>query len=256
MSFGKKGAIGGAVPAATRRPAKLANMAVRDGDRRAFVGDDLAPPAAAAEATAPARKKRSLFPVLLAVAMFWPLAQMWMMNSAQRDLETQLGKPDENGLYPAVEGALKPPTTTVGVTRRDPPGKIVDMLAGDPDIAAARAKARASLDTFWARLAAPAPGEDNFTLKASLPTRNGSLEHIWVAHLKRDGDTISGLLSNEPRDIEGMKMGSKVTFHEQQISDWSFRRNGKIVGNETMRPLIAKLPPAEAAQYRQMLETP
>ncbi len=32
-------------------------------------------------------------------------------------------------------------------------------------------------------------------------------------------------------------------------------RDGKIVGNETMRPLLKRLPKAEAARYRAKLET-
>jgi len=35
-----------------------------------------------------------------------------------------------------------------------------------------------------------------------------------------------------------------------------FMRNGKMVGNETMRPVLKQLPKEEADEYRQIMETP
>ena len=35
-----------------------------------------------------------------------------------------------------------------------------------------------------------------------------------------------------------------------------FMRNGKIVVNQTMRPLLKKMPAAQAAQFQSMLEKP
>jgi uncharacterized protein YegJ (DUF2314 family) len=35
-----------------------------------------------------------------------------------------------------------------------------------------------------------------------------------------------------------------------------FMRNGKLVGNETMRPLLKRMPKEQADRYRAMYETP
>ena len=45
-------------------------------------------------------------------------------------------------------------------------------------------------------------------------------------------------------------------FKEADISDWMFMRNGKIVGGETIRPLLKSLPKANADALREKLETP
>jgi uncharacterized protein YegJ (DUF2314 family) len=50
--------------------------------------------------------------------------------------------------------------------------------------------------------------------------------------------------------------GQRIEVPETDISDWMFRRNGEIVGNETMRVLLNYMPAEEAAQYREMLEEP
>ena len=47
-----------------------------------------------------------------------------------------------------------------------------------------------------------------------------------------------------------------VEFKEADISDWMFMRNGKIVGGETIRPLLKAMPKADADALRARMETP
>jgi uncharacterized protein YegJ (DUF2314 family) len=61
---------------------------------------------------------------------------------------------------------------------------------------------------------------------------------------------------NAPEDATWMREGERVEIPEDRISDWMFMRNGKIVGNETMRPALKHMDPEEAAQYRAMYEGP
>lgn len=125
--------------------------------------------------------------------------------------------------------------------------------SGDADMDAAILRARASLDEFWSRAAAPGAGESDFMVKAALRTRRGGLEHIWIGSPIKDVSGYSGRLANQPDDIPGAKAGSRVEFKESQISDWMYRRNGKIVGNRTLRVLLPRMPEGQAAQYRGML---
>ena len=56
---------------------------------------------------------------------------------------------------------------------------------------------------------------------------------------------------------EGDKKAGDVTeFREADISDWMFTRNGKIVGGETIRPLLKAMPKADADALRARMETP
>jgi Uncharacterized protein conserved in bacteria (DUF2314) len=66
----------------------------------------------------------------------------------------------------------------------------------------------------------------------------------------------SGRFANAPRDLPGRKAGEVALFGEADISDWMFMRNGKIVGGETIRPLLKSLPKADADALRARLETP
>jgi uncharacterized protein YegJ (DUF2314 family) len=126
----------------------------------------------------------------------------------------------------------------------------------DPAMEAAKAQARATLPQFWQKFAAPGPNEDGFGLKVALPYGNNNTEHIWTRDIERKDGKISGVINNVPRDVKTVRLGQRIEISEGQISDWMYMRDGKIVGNYTMRPLLARMPPADAARYRAMLAEP
>lgn len=134
---------------------------------------------------------------------------------------------------------------------------IVDVATGNPEMVAAITKARATLPAFWASYAAPKSSEDGHSLKVRFPTRGTNGEHIWMAEVKKLSDgRYSGRFANQPRDLPGKRAGDLVEFTEADISDWMFLRNGKIVGGETIRPMLKLMPRADADALRARLETP
>lgn len=143
------------------------------------------------------------------------------------------------------------------LAQKKPEGGYYHVPTEDPAMTAAKAKARATLSDFWTALDRPGPGEDRFSLKVGIPTHGNNSEHIWVNEIERlPGARYAGRLVNVPREIPGARIRSRVEFGDDQISDWMFMRNGKIVGNETLRPLLARMPPAEADRYRALMEKP
>ena len=124
-------------------------------------------------------------------------------------------------------------------------------------MAAAIAKARATLPVFWASYEKPKPAETGHSLKVRFPTGGNNGEYIWMAEVKKLGDgRYSGRFANSPRDLPGKRQGDLVEFADTSISDWMFLRNGKIVGGETIRPMLKSLPKADAAALRARMETP
>jgi uncharacterized protein YegJ (DUF2314 family) len=132
---------------------------------------------------------------------------------------------------------------------------VVSVPNDDAEMATAIAKARKSIDTFWAALSAPKPDEDGFALKVRIEA-NGQSEHFWLIDVERKGTGYAGTINNEPEMVDTVTNGQRYEFTDEQISDWMFMRNGKMVGNETMRPLLKHMPEQEAATYRNMLESP
>lgn len=134
---------------------------------------------------------------------------------------------------------------------------IIDLDSGNAEMNAAIARGRATLPAFWASYDAPKPSETGHSLKVRFPKPRSGGEHIWMADVKKTADgRYSGRFANAPRDLPGKRAGDLVEFREADISDWMFTRNGKIVGGETIRPLLKSLPKADADALRARMETP
>ena len=156
--------------------------------------------------------------------------------------------------FAAVLAVLGSPTMGVRAEDRSP---VIDFRNGDPEINAAIAQARATLPKFWASYEAPKSSETGHSLKARFPYPNNSGEHIWMADVKKIADgRYSGRFANAPRHLPGKRAGDSAEFREADISDWMFLRNGKIVGGETIRPMLKLMSKADADALRARMETP
>ena len=156
--------------------------------------------------------------------------------------------------FAAVLAVLGSPTGAVSAHDRSP---VIDLSSGNAEMNAAIAKGRATLPTFWASYDAPKPSETGHSLKARFPYPNNSGEHIWMAEVKKIGDgRYSGRFANAPRHLPGKRAGDLAEFREADISDWMFLRNGKIVGGETIRPMLKKMSKADADALRARMESP
>jgi len=134
---------------------------------------------------------------------------------------------------------------------------VIDVRTSDPEMNAAIALARAALPKFWASYAAPKESETGHSLKVRFPYGSNNGEHIWMAEVKKIGDnSYSGRFANAPVHLRGKRAGDLAEFREADISDWMFLRNGKIVGGETIRPMLKRMSKADADALRARMETP
>ncbi|RTL68381.1 MAG: DUF2314 domain-containing protein [Hyphomicrobiales bacterium] len=135
--------------------------------------------------------------------------------------------------------------------------KTIDFSSDDQAMNAAIQKARGNLGSYWKSFASPGPGERDFFLKVAIPYGQSSgREHFWLRDIARDGDRIVGTIDNDPNHATHVHRGQRYTFGEADITDWMFRRNGKIVGAETLRVMLPKMPKAQADGFRAQLEAP
>ncbi len=129
------------------------------------------------------------------------------------------------------------------------------VAEGDPEMNAAIAKARESLPQFWEAFEKRAHGEDGFSLKVKITDRHG-VEYFWVVDLERRDGKLTGVINNDPDVVRKVKLGERIEIREADISDWLYARGGKMVGNQTLRPLLKNMKPAEAEGYRKMMTDP
>ena len=149
----------------------------------------------------------------------------------------------------------------------DDPNPVPKVPKGDPAMRAAFARAASTLDNFFGKWRHPPPGAERFLVKIGLADSGappgyvvirpgaagpgGPVEWFWAGDLRREGAGYSAQLGNDPDDLRNVSFGQVVRFVREDIGDWMYYQNGKIVGNATACPALAH---ASAAERRQMKE--
>jgi uncharacterized protein YegJ (DUF2314 family) len=132
---------------------------------------------------------------------------------------------------------------------------IINVERDDPEMTAAIAKARATLPQFWRVFDHPDHGERNFALKVAI--RDGKqTEHFWANDLVRTNGHTMGTINNDPNLVKNVKLGERIVIPEADISDWTYARDGKMIGNYTLRALFKKMSPDEVEAYKRMMADP
>lgn len=148
------------------------------------------------------------------------------------------------------------PTAAFAQKNTDPivEDQVIGYHDADTRMNTAIEQARALLPLFLDEFRrASTQGRQAFSLKAALETSDGGREHIWVSDLRYDGDQLVGNLVNEPYDLPGLRLGSRVEIDENIISDWSIQTPQGTYGGFTTRVMLEDMAPAEAQRYRTAL---
>ena len=131
------------------------------------------------------------------------------------------GKPNP----PAPE--LLPQATPANTTLRN----------DDPELDAAVARARGSLDTFLQRLAHPQKGEV-FSVEAAFPTPDGGHEHLWIGDVTFKRNAFTGTLTSKVAKVPSLSYGQTVTVKRDEVTDWMILRAGRSEGGFTVKVLL------------------
>jgi len=135
---------------------------------------------------------------------------------------------------------------------------IYTLSGRDPDMAAAIKNAQISFPEFVKELDLESrriiPALDAAIVKAFFfnPATPEQGEHMFVDHIRVDGDQVRGVLSSSPSTIAGLSEGQEVSFPVSRISDWFIVIDGKGRGGHTLDILAKRMPKAsliEASNY-------
>jgi uncharacterized protein YegJ (DUF2314 family) len=141
-------------------------------------------------------------------------------------------------------------------SRQSREDRIINVEANDAEMEAAIATAREKLPQFWQVFTHPEKGESDFSLKVRIKDGHGT-EHFWVTEIERKEDgKIFGVINNDPEIVKNVKLNERVAVPEENISDWLYTRDGKMVGNYTLRVLFKQMPPKEVDYYKHMMAEP
>ncbi len=123
-----------------------------------------------------------------------------------------------------------------------------DVADDDVQMDRAVQRARRTVPQFVQALQHPAPGDRNFGVK-KLFVKDGKAEHIWLTDVQFTGNRFVGYVDNHPRNIPGLKVGDKVSVNPNEITDWLYVHDGKMVGGYTVRVLMTELSPADKEDF-------
>jgi uncharacterized protein YegJ (DUF2314 family) len=114
----------------------------------------------------------------------------------------------------------------------------------DEELAKIAEEARQTLHDFIRTLQRPIPGEGEFYVKYGFYAEQGSSfdkEYLWLSDISfRDGFYF-GKIMNIPQYIPYFKQGDRVSFIIDDIVDWMYQDNGKIVGGKSIKYLIEQI---------------
>ncbi len=114
-------------------------------------------------------------------------------------------------------------------------GEVVGVKTGDATLKAASALARTRLMKLKDRFKKGPPLNERLIVKG--PFRHGKkTEWMWVELIGWQGNAITGVLLNTPRDLPNYKLGARVTVKVSEAFDylWS-KADGSTEGNETTK---------------------
>jgi len=130
---------------------------------------------------------------------------------------------------------------------------IIEVPDGDAEMNAAINKARATVSTFIKELKHPRPGDTLFSIKVKVSDPGKKYaEHIWLTHLTFDGTQFHGIVSHGdgPETIKSVKEGQKLSAKPNQISDWAYSANGRLVGGYSLGVLYRRASKGEQEEIR------
>ena len=112
----------------------------------------------------------------------------------------------------------------------------VSIPSDDGEMSDAINEAKASIGEFFKAFKNPAPNQTSFLIKARFENDITS-EHIWLADLDFNTDPATGVVANEP-SVSFLRYMQRVSFLPDQISDWMFYEDQRLVGAFTTKLLL------------------
>jgi len=117
----------------------------------------------------------------------------------------------------------------------------------DPEVAAAVAQARATLDYFAAHFDHPLEYGTHL-FKAKLVDGDESA-HLWLGLTAVTQKGFTGELFETPPEFATLHAGTQLSISKGAVEDWAIIQSGTLIGGFSMRLQRSKLPKSKRAAY-------
>ena len=140
------------------------------------------------------------------------------------------------------------------VTRTPGDAAMFTVNDDDKQLEHATGQARRTVGQFITALHNPKPGQKDFLVKKLFVSKDGHAEHIWLDGVTFTGNRFHGYVDNKPNAIPGLKIKDRASVNPDEITDWSYVDNGKLVGGYTIRVLYAEMSPEERQEFEKQAQ--
>ena len=122
----------------------------------------------------------------------------------------------------------------------------------DVDVSKGTEKARKTVDEFIAVLNDRSQGAYSLGVKIAL-IDGDIVEHMWLTNLKYDKGEFTGILGNQPKKVKNVKLGRMMVVKRDEIIDWAYMKDKKMMGNYTLITLFPHMNPIEVKRVKEQL---
>ena len=134
------------------------------------------------------------------------------------------------------------------VVKREGEPPITYVADDDPAMQAAMKTAQKTVENFVRVLQSPGPNQSGFSVKVGIRDGEHS-EAMWILPVEYDGSKFSGILNNEPDQVTTVKLGDRLESPRDEILDWMYVDDGKLVGGYTLRALRNRMTEEERKEF-------
>lgn len=118
---------------------------------------------------------------------------------------------------------------------------VVDVPAYDSTMRDAIARARGSVPDLLRRITQPPATQTRLGVKVRLQ-EGSEVEHMWLYDVRARGDTLVGILDDQPMFVHRWKEGDTIRTTPGEISDWYAVDGGRLIAGYTIRRLLREKP--------------
>ena len=121
---------------------------------------------------------------------------------------------------------------------------VVQVYQDDAEITRIAEDARNTLSVFFRFLNRAGGGKDCYVKYPFMADEDSGIdkEQVWLTNIQFSNGKYFGVLTGSPRHLSGMKRGDRVIFDMEAITDWMYVRGGRIIGGESIKYLLGKIP--------------
>jgi len=127
----------------------------------------------------------------------------------------------------------------------DPPEiTVIPVYQDDRELERIAEDARNTLPVFFRHLTRAGSSAECYVKYPFLADEDSGIdrEQVWLTGIQFSNGRYFGILTSNPRYLSGMKKGDRVVFDMEAITDWMYVRSGKIIGGESIKYLLGKIP--------------